>query len=230
MANMKITVWKLAPRMQRSIGGTWVHGKVGPYKYQALVFPEHADNEDWELGRSQISKLWVAKGNFPVFSWDRGLDKAAEMVVEHQAVNLLKDNLARMVFGAAVAKAGGKKRGGGGSWLSQYVTHGEWGVRWTEFDRNGRLVTKEKILDTEDKRAAFVRKLQKKDNYNGVVAYCTPQGPLGVGGLSSDGSKWSDGGKRRKAASKRTGKSMARAGKKPVGLGAVVADINRLTK
>jgi hypothetical protein len=25
----------------------------------ALVFPEHADNPEWEIGDSRISKLWV---------------------------------------------------------------------------------------------------------------------------------------------------------------------------
>ena len=106
MTRMKITI-KKPPGRRTGLGTGWVEGTVGPYRFQALVFPEHADNEDWELGRSKISKLWIGYSGQTVFNWDRGLDHPAELIQEHQAVNTLKDNLARMVFGAS---AGGKRR------------------------------------------------------------------------------------------------------------------------
>jgi hypothetical protein len=38
------------------------------------VFPAHAENPDWELGDSRISKLWIQRlaDRTTVFEWDRG--------------------------------------------------------------------------------------------------------------------------------------------------------------
>ena len=41
--------------------GTWVCGTMGGYRFDALVFPEHADCPDWEIGESRISKLWIQR-------------------------------------------------------------------------------------------------------------------------------------------------------------------------
>jgi hypothetical protein len=41
--------------------GTWVCGTIAGHRFDALVFPEHADNPDWEIGDSRISKLWVQR-------------------------------------------------------------------------------------------------------------------------------------------------------------------------
>ena len=38
-------------------GGTWVCGTLSGHRFDALVFPEHADNPEWEIGDSRISKL-----------------------------------------------------------------------------------------------------------------------------------------------------------------------------
>ncbi len=56
--------------------GTWVSGTIAGYRFDALVFPEHAEDPEWELGDSRISKLWIArlKNKETVFNWDRGLD------------------------------------------------------------------------------------------------------------------------------------------------------------
>jgi hypothetical protein len=43
-----------------SVGGTWVIGLVAGHRFQALVFPAHAESPEYELGESQISKLWGA--------------------------------------------------------------------------------------------------------------------------------------------------------------------------
>ena len=41
--------------------GTWVCGTIAGHRFDALVFPEHADNPDWEIGDSRITKLWVRR-------------------------------------------------------------------------------------------------------------------------------------------------------------------------
>ena len=39
------------------------------------------------------------------------------------------------------------------------------GVRWTEFDKNDRGVTKEKFFATEKAREKFCEKVEQKDNF-----------------------------------------------------------------
>ena len=41
-----------------SVGGTWVSGHLHGCCFDALVFPKHAENPEWELGDSRILKLW----------------------------------------------------------------------------------------------------------------------------------------------------------------------------
>ena len=62
--------------------GTWVRGTIAGYRFDALVFAEHAADPDWELGESRISKLWVKRlaNRKIVFNWDRGQDVAAVRV------------------------------------------------------------------------------------------------------------------------------------------------------
>lgn len=56
--------------------GTWVCGRMNGHRFDALVFPEHAENPDYELGESQISKLWVQRlaDKAEVANFDRGWD------------------------------------------------------------------------------------------------------------------------------------------------------------
>ncbi|RIK73465.1 MAG: hypothetical protein DCC68_24835 [Planctomycetota bacterium] len=42
-------------------GGTWVCGRLNGHRFDALVFPEHADKREWELGDSRISKLFIQR-------------------------------------------------------------------------------------------------------------------------------------------------------------------------
>jgi hypothetical protein len=209
MATMKIKI-KKRPGKRTGLGTGWTEGTVGPYRFQALVFPEHADNEDWELGRSRISKLWVGHGNSTIFEWDRGLSHPAEMVVEHQAVNLLKDNLARMVFGAAVVKAGGKRRSAKGKKSSlpgagttrEFKGPPGWKIVWViQIGIGGR------------ERNWYA--IRKSDGWNSApkkskaAALSMAKRMIGVG-------------KRRAAAAKKPSGSSS--------LGTVIADINRLVK
>ena len=59
--------------------GTWVCGTLHGHRFEALVFPEHADNPEWEIGDSRISKLWIQRlaDRRQVFNWDRGADVPA---------------------------------------------------------------------------------------------------------------------------------------------------------
>ena len=65
--------------------GTWVSGTLCGHRFEALVFPEHAANPEWEIGDSRISKLWIQRlaDKREVFNWDRGADvPAADHLVE----------------------------------------------------------------------------------------------------------------------------------------------------
>ena len=77
-------------------GGTWVSGTIAGYRFDALVFPEHAENSAWELGDSRISKLWIArlKNKETVFNWDRGLDMPAASDKTQAVVDFLCAGLA----------------------------------------------------------------------------------------------------------------------------------------
>ncbi len=81
-------------------GGTWVSGTVASYRFDALVFPEHAENPEWELGDSRISKLWIArlKNKETVFNWDRGMDMPAASDKTQAVVDFLCAGLADHIY------------------------------------------------------------------------------------------------------------------------------------
>jgi hypothetical protein len=95
-----LTITKTTRRA--SGGGSWVCGTIAGYRFDALVFPEHADNRDWELGNSRISKLWLArlKNKETVFNWDRGMDQPAVSPKTQAVVDFLAAGLAEMVYHA----------------------------------------------------------------------------------------------------------------------------------
>jgi hypothetical protein len=80
--------------------GTWVFGTLSGHRFEALVFPEHADNPEWEIGDSRISKLFIQRlaDNQTVFNWDRGADvPAADFLVEC-IVDFLAGGLADHIY------------------------------------------------------------------------------------------------------------------------------------
>ena len=83
------------------VGGTWVIGLLAGHRFQALVFPEHADDPTYELGASRISKLWVQRvaDRAVVFNFDRGLDLPAQGAQARAVVAFLAEYLAGRVFG-----------------------------------------------------------------------------------------------------------------------------------
>lgn len=84
-----------------AVGGTWVIGLVAGHRFQALVFPAHADDPAYEFGASRISKLWVQRqtDRAVVFNFDRGPDVAAQDHAAHAVVEFLAAHLAGRVFG-----------------------------------------------------------------------------------------------------------------------------------
>ena len=80
--------------------GTWVCGTLSGHRFDALVFPEHADNAEWELGNSRISKLWVQRlaDKATAYNWDRGADVAPVDDVTTQIVDFLAAGLADHVY------------------------------------------------------------------------------------------------------------------------------------
>jgi hypothetical protein len=91
--------FRLQPR-PGGVGGSWVIGLVAGHRFQALVFPEHAENPDYELGLSRVSKLWVQRvaDGAVVFNFDRGLDLPARDARAQAAVDFLAAELANRVF------------------------------------------------------------------------------------------------------------------------------------
>jgi hypothetical protein len=67
-----LTITKIT---RRAAGpGTWVRGKLNGHRFDALVFREHAESPDFELGESRIGKLWVQRiaDKAEVANFDRG--------------------------------------------------------------------------------------------------------------------------------------------------------------
>jgi hypothetical protein len=94
-----LTFTRRSPRP--AVGGAWVLGLVAGHRFEALVFPDHADDPAWELGESRISKLWVQRlsDRTVVFNFDRGLDIPAQDAAALAVVEFLTEHLANRVFG-----------------------------------------------------------------------------------------------------------------------------------
>ena len=80
--------------------GRWVSGTLSGHRFEALVFPEHADNPEWEIGDSRISKLWVQRiaDKQQVFNWDRGADVNANDATTQAIVDFLAGGLADHIY------------------------------------------------------------------------------------------------------------------------------------
>ena len=81
-------------------GGTWVCGTLSGHRFDALVFPEHADCPDWEIGDSRISKLFIQRlaDKRTVFNWDRGADVPAADQLVGSIVDFLAGGLADHIY------------------------------------------------------------------------------------------------------------------------------------
>jgi hypothetical protein len=81
--------------------GTWVDGTIHGHRFQALVFPEHAEVAEYEIGDSRISKLWIQRlaDRAQVYNWDRGTDVEAADATTQAIVDFLAAGLAESVYG-----------------------------------------------------------------------------------------------------------------------------------
>lgn len=50
----------------------------------------------------------------------------------------------------------------------------DFGIRWTEFDKSEKIVTKEKVFSNQTELDSFVKKLEKKNNFNQITSYLIP--------------------------------------------------------
>lgn len=94
---MKIT--KIERRFNAN--GTWVAGTMGGHCFEALVFIDHAENPDYELDDSRISKLWLQRidDRATVYNWDRGADTEPTTPMAAKIVGLLAAGLAEYIYG-----------------------------------------------------------------------------------------------------------------------------------
>ncbi len=88
------------PKRRNSGGGTWVSGTLHGHRFDALVFPEHAEVAEYELEDSRISKLWIQRSADKVttFNWDRGLDIPAADELTQAIVDFLAAGIADHVY------------------------------------------------------------------------------------------------------------------------------------
>lgn len=92
--------FRVKPR-RTGCGGSWALGRIGDYRFEALVFPEHAAHPSFELGDSRISKLYIRResGRTTVVNFDRGWDTRPASPELEMVVELLTDGLASAVYG-----------------------------------------------------------------------------------------------------------------------------------
>ena len=86
---------------QLNAPGTWVSGTIAGHAFQVLVFEGHAENEDYELGTSRISKLWLRRqaDRQVVANFDRGWDVEPTTDIAREIVDFLAAGIAEHVFG-----------------------------------------------------------------------------------------------------------------------------------
>ena len=93
---------RITKTTRRAAGaGTWTIGTVAGHHFEGLVFPEHAECSDYELGTSRISKLWLQElgGEETVVNFDRGWDLRPKTHLAVAIVDFLAAGLAEHVYG-----------------------------------------------------------------------------------------------------------------------------------
>ncbi len=86
---------------QLNASGTWVGGSIAGHTFQVLVFEDHAENEEYELGTSRISKLWLRRqaDRQVVANFDRGWDQQPTTDDARAIVDFLAAGIAEHTFG-----------------------------------------------------------------------------------------------------------------------------------
>jgi hypothetical protein len=69
-----LQISEITPR--KSAGGTWVTGSLNGHRFEALVFNDHADRPENEIGLSRIAKFWLRRESDQkeVCHFERGWD------------------------------------------------------------------------------------------------------------------------------------------------------------
>lgn len=82
------------------IGRCWAFGTVLGHAFNGLVFPDHADQAAYELGKSRISKLEIMspEGFRRSVNFDRGWDIRPDSEVLERAVQIVCKRLAKEVY------------------------------------------------------------------------------------------------------------------------------------
>jgi hypothetical protein len=91
----------IARTTRRDAGtGTWAIGVVNGHHFEALVFPCHAERQDYELGNSRISKLWLQElfSEETTANFDRGWDIRPRTKIAVAIVDYLVGHLADLVY------------------------------------------------------------------------------------------------------------------------------------
>ncbi len=91
----------ITKREGRPTGGNWVSGTIAGHAFEALVFPQHAECESYELADSRISKLNITHEvtKRTVASFDRGWDITPNSEMATAIVHVLAAGLAETIFG-----------------------------------------------------------------------------------------------------------------------------------
>ena len=98
--DIDLAITKIQQRAS-NVGGAWVSGTINDeYRFDALVFADHADSEEYELDDSKISKLWIQRiaDKRTMFNFDRGLDVPAANTETQVIVDFLGTGLADLVY------------------------------------------------------------------------------------------------------------------------------------
>ncbi|MBL8815254.1 MAG: hypothetical protein JNL58_04435 [Planctomyces sp.] len=82
------------------VGGTWVSGTIAGHTFEILVFADHAENEEYELGTSRISKLWLRRqaDRQVVANFDRAWDLHPTTGDAREIVDFLAAGIAEHTF------------------------------------------------------------------------------------------------------------------------------------
>jgi hypothetical protein len=91
--------FEITKMRRRDVGGTWVIGRTNDHRFEALVFPDHAEIPEYEIDQSRISKLWLSRiaDRKMVYNFDRGLDVAPADPTAAAIVGFLTSGLADLV-------------------------------------------------------------------------------------------------------------------------------------
>jgi hypothetical protein len=77
-------------KVERGLSGAgcWISGTVCGHEFHAKMYPDHAKNQDSEIGCSRISKLELRRDDRLVFNWDRGSEQLPKDPVGNERVTL----------------------------------------------------------------------------------------------------------------------------------------------